>query len=229
MKFLIANWKANLNFTNVSDFCQNWLQLLKEKPLPIDLEVVVATTSLFYTWLEQEDRHFSVGLQDISVFHGGAYTGEVTITNLADNPPKYVIIGHSERRQYFQETNQLILQKAQRLWEVGSIPVICFDLPVLSELSELLSDYFHQEMIFAFEPVSAISTSGKAGNLSPQELQQLMPKFRATFQGKPVIYGGSVKPDNAAGYANLTAGLLIGNASLQAESYYQIINAFSNY
>jgi triosephosphate isomerase len=226
MKYLIANWKANLNFDQVGNFCRQWLEVLAEKPLPLDKEVVVATTSLFYAWLQESDRKFAVGLQDISQFDGGARTGEVTITNLIGLVPKYTIIGHSERRRDFGETNQLIVAKAKQLWSLGSIPIICFDLPEMPELSSLLAPFKNQPQVLAYEPVSAISTSGHAGNIDPQYLRELTPSFRDNFNGNPVIYGGSVKPDNAHLYGEIAAGLLIGGASLNAESFYQIVQAF---
>jgi triosephosphate isomerase len=226
MKYLIANWKANLNFDQVGNFCREWLGLIEEKPLPVDCEVVVATTSVFYAWLHQTDRKFSVGLQDISQFSGGAHTGEVTITNLVGLEPKYMIIGHSERRRDFGETNQLIVAKAKHAWDIGSIPVICFDLPEMPELAELLTPFKEQPRVLAYEPVSAISTSGHAGNIDPQYLAELMPRFRIAFGSHPVIYGGSVKPDNAHLYAETAAGLLVGGASLEAEKFYQIVQAF---
>jgi triosephosphate isomerase len=141
-------------------------------------------------------------------------------------PPKYVIIGHSERRREFGEDNKMVLKKAQNLWELEVIPVICFDLPEMDELSEMLRPFQDRPMVLAYEPVAAISTSGQGGNLNSEILEGLMPKLRVAFFGKPIIYGGSVKAENAQDYNKIVSGLLVGGASLKAESFYQIVQGF---
>lgn len=226
MKYLIANWKANLNSDQVATFCRSWQDLLQTQPLALDKQVIVLPSSIFYQSLCAAKRQFAVGLQDISCFDGGAHTGEVTITNLVNLVPKYVLIGHSERRRDYGETNQQVVRKAKLLWQLGSVPIICFDLPELPELAKLMQPFLSHPAIMAYEPVSAISTSGGAGNLPPEQLREIIAQVRPHFADYPLIYGGSVKAANASLYSQIVDGLLVGSASLQAESFYHITQAF---
>ena len=227
MSYLIANWKANLDFDQVTNFVNTWQTLISKQPLSTQDQIIIAPTSIFYAYLAKQQLPFALALQDISQFAGGAYTGAVTITNLKGLVPQYSILGHSERRREFGETNQLIVTKAKRCWEIGITPIICFDLEELDELAALLRPHLRQDFILAYEPVSAISTSGQAGNLHPEELARLSPTFQTACPDKPFIYGGSVKPDNAGSYREVCAGLLVGSASLQADSFYQIVTNFT--
>lgn len=226
MKYLIANWKSNLNCDQVDTFCRSWQDLLTQQPLNFAKEIIIATPSIFYQSLYQTQPPFALALQDISHFDGGAHTGEVSITNLVNMVPKYTLIGHSERRRDYGETNQQIVRKAKLLWQLGSTPIICFDLPEMEELAALLKEY-SEPVLLAYEPVSAISTSGNAGNLSAEKLREIVGDIRQFFPSRPLIYGGSVKADNASSYTGIVSGLLIGSASLQAESFYQIAQSFN--
>ena len=230
MKYVIANWKANLNLAGVQAFIDGTKQLAAGGQLPATTETlaIVAPTSIFYTHLKNQDLPVKVGLQDISPFAGGAYTGEVTPQNLNDCAPEYIIVGHSERRREYHEDNALIVRKAQSCWALDATPIICFDEPEAADLSAKLQEFMDKPMILAYEPVSAISTSGNAGNLDPALLSQKLTAFRQLFPDKEIIYGGSVKADNADGYADVCDGLLVGSASLQADSYWAIVKNFSS-
>lgn len=226
MKYLIANWKSNLNCDQVDTFCRSWQDLLIQQPLNFAKEAIIAVPSIFYQFLYKNQPSFTLALQDISHFAGGAHTGEVSITNLVNMVPKYALIGHSERRRDYGETNQQIVRKAKLLWQLGCTPIIGFDLPELEELALLLQE-FSEPVLLAYEPVSAISTSGGAGNLPAEKLQEIVGHIRQFFPSQPLIYGGSVKAENAALYTGIVSGLLIGSASLQAESFYQIVQSFN--
>jgi triosephosphate isomerase len=226
MKYIIANWKANLADAEVWQWRQRWQDLTRTEAIDGQKTVVVAPTSIFYTWAKTQDWSVEVALQDISVFDGGAHTGEVTRANLADLAPKYVIIGHSERRRDMGETNQIVAQKARQVWQMQSVPIVCVDVGEVEELAALLSNQDEQPLILAYEPVSAISTSGGGGNLPVVELVSAIAEMRRFFPRPPIIYGGSVTAANAADYSSVCDGLLVGSASLQADEFYRIAQAF---
>ena len=160
MKYLIANWKANPNFAQVQEFVRRFPTALAGESVT-DKTVVVAAPAIFYAWLrEAPPAGFTLALEDISTFAGGAYTGEITAQNLHGLEPGYVIVGHSERRREFGETNETVVAKAARAWSLGATAIICFDLDEAADLATRLAPYQDQKMILAYEPVSSISTSG---------------------------------------------------------------------
>ncbi len=226
MKYIVANWKANGSLTHTNEFIEQWLSLPLIDFISLEKEIIIAPSNIFYLKLKQSTLNVKLALQDISIYEGGAHTGEIGIDNLNEIKPEYCIIGHSERRRDQNENNELIVQKVKYLVKAKIIPIICFDLSEVEELALLLKDLLMEKMIFAYEPVEAISTSGGQGNFDSQKLMKIMPKLRSLFPFKPILYGGSVKPENAHEYANISDGLLVGGASLSAMSFYQIANNF---
>lgn len=226
MKYIVANWKANGKLAHTKEFIEQWLALPLIDFKNLEKEIVIAASSLFYLNLKQSALNVKFALQDISIYEGGAHTGEIGIENLDDIKPDYCIVGHSERRRDQNESNQVIVQKVRNLLKAKIIPIICFDLNEVEELALLLKDLLMEKMIFAYEPVEAISTSGGQGNFDVNKLMKIMPKLRVLLPSKPILYGGSVKPENAHEYANISDGLLVGGASLVAESFYQIAKNF---
>ncbi|SFX57253.1 triose-phosphate isomerase [Marinospirillum alkaliphilum] len=185
-----------------------------------------------------------LGAQDCAANESGAYTGEVAATMLADLGVSHVLLGHSERRQYQQETDALVLQKAQQALAAGLKPVICVgetlaereagqtEQVVLRQAQAILQGLTAQQLqqvIFAYEPVWAIGTGLTA---TPQQAQDVHALLRsAVAEVSPqlaetmlLLYGGSVKPDNAASLFAMTDidGGLIGGASLDADQFLAI-------
>lgn len=222
MKYLIGNWKAKLNWTEAQAWLTSWQELVMTSPLPADKQVILAPPAVFYAAMAAKKPSLALALQDISQFAGGAYTGEVTITNLVDLLPAYTIIGHSERRAHFGETNQLILQKAQNLWSAGITPIICLDTDQAAAMAQLLSTVDAPYLI-AYEPLSAIGTGH---NLSRVELESQLADWRQLFPTQPLIYGGSVTSDNVAEYVGVCDGLLVGGASTKVDEFWQIVQQF---
>jgi len=229
-KYIIANWKANQDRAGVDKFVRDIREILARSPLPDQIRLIVCPNYAHYGYLENQvnDLPFALGLQDLSPQSVGAHTGEVVAGNLAGLEPQYVILGHSERRRDQGETNQLISQKVISALEIPATPIVCFDEPELPELAGLLNSVDSNEpLLMAYEPVCAISTSGSAGNLDPQVLVQRREEFVPFWRDEWLfIYGGSVKPENAAAYASVCDGLLIGSASLGAESFVAIAREF---
>ncbi len=186
------------------------------------------------------------GAQDLSVHDSGAYTGEVSAAMLGDFACRYVIVGHSERRSYHGETDELVAQKAVRALSAGLVPIVCVgetlaereqgatDAVVIRQLKPVLEAVGADlaKIVVAYEPVWAIGTGKTA---TPDMAQQVHELIRATLAQADaaaaatvrILYGGSMKPDNAG---ELLAkpdidGGLIGGASLKAVDFLAIAKA----
>ncbi len=186
------------------------------------------------------------GAQDLSVHDSGAYTGEVSAAMLGDFACRYVIVGHSERRSYHGETDDLVAQKAVRALAGGLVPVVCVgetlqereqgatDAVVTRQLKPVLAAVGADlaKIVVAYEPVWAIGTGKTA---TPAMAQQVHELIRATLAQADasaaakvrILYGGSMKPDNAGellAQADIDGGL-IGGASLKAVDFLAIAKA----
>ncbi len=186
------------------------------------------------------------GAQDVSVHDSGAYTGEVSAAMLGDFGCRYVIVGHSERRSYHGETDDLVAQKAVRALAGGLVPVVCVgetlqereqgatDAVVTRQLKPVLAAVGADlaKIVVAYEPVWAIGTGKTA---TPAMAQQVHELIRATLAQADasaaakvrILYGGSMKPDNAdelLAQADIDGGL-IGGASLKAADFLAIAKA----
>lgn len=186
-----------------------------------------------------------VGSQDVSAHAQGAYTGELSAEMLKDVGCHYAIVGHSERREYHGESNQLVADKAAAAIAVGITPVFCVGETleqreagqVESVIAEQLAPLLAQpavaaKVVVAYEPVWAIGTGKTASNDDAQAVHAYIRSQFAAVDAKiaaalKLLYGGSVKPDNAAGLFSMPDidGALVGGASLEAESFNQIIRA----
>jgi triosephosphate isomerase len=180
------------------------------------------------------------GAQDVSEHGAGAYTGEVSAAMLAEFGCRYAIVGHSERRQYYGDTDGIVAAKAAAALAAGLAPIACVgetlaereagttEAVVLRQLDAVLARVGREavKMVIAYEPVWAIGTGRTA---SPNEAQAVHALLRARLAGAgasdvPVLYGGSVKADNAAALfamADIDGGL-IGGASLDANDFLAI-------
>lgn len=194
-----------------------------------------------------EGSSVKLGAQNMNVHDQGAFTGEISAAMLKECACEYVLIGHSERRESYYETDESCMQKTLTAQLAGLTPILCIG-ETLEEheqgktfevLERQLSAIFHESkinpapMVLAYEPVWAIGT----GKTATPELAQTVHAFireklagwlgHAVAQRMRILYGGSVKPDNAAGLLSQPDidGALVGGASLVAESFIQIINA----
>lgn len=191
--------------------------------------------------------HIKVGAQNMSAYENGAYTGEVSANMLLTVGATHIILGHSERRQYHGETDQFVNTKAKLALSKGLIPIICVgetieereagktDAVVGGQIdgcfSEFSTDMISRSVI-AYEPVWAIGTGKTATPEMAQEVHKFIREKVALFNSKgaeiiPILYGGSMKPGNAAGLLEQQDidGGLIGGASLKADDFIGIIKA----
>jgi triosephosphate isomerase (TIM) len=175
----------------------------------------------------------------------GAFTGEVAMAQIADAGARYAIIGHSERRQYFNETDATVARKAKAALGCGLVPIICIGetlaerdagqalARVTSQLEGATRDLSDAELVkvvVAYEPVWAIGTGRNASPEQAQEVHaairgQLHKRLQAKAQEIPILYGGSVKPDNVASLMTQKDidGALVGGASLTVESFAKLV------
>lgn len=195
-----------------------------------------------------EGSNVEVAGQDVAMEVGpGAFTGEVSAAMLFDAGARYSIIGHSERRQYFGETDESVNRKLMTAFSAGLLPIVCVgeqieernagraEVVIAAQLTGGLRNLTVTDasrIIIAYEPVWAIGT----GRTATPHIAQLMHAFirsriREMFgdqiaEGTRILYGGSVKPDNAAALMREADidGALVGGASLEAESFAQIVN-----
>jgi triosephosphate isomerase (TIM) len=186
------------------------------------------------------------GVQDVSAYATGAYTGEVSAEMASDFGASYAIVGHSERRAYHRESSDLVAVKAQRALEAGLTPIVCVGETLeqretgvteqivgtqLEAVLLVLSDEQAAKIVVAYEPVWAIGTGKSA---SADEAQAVHAFIRAKLAeksvsavGVPLLYGGSVKPDNAQelfAQQDIDGGL-IGGASLKSKDFLAICQA----
>lgn len=173
--------------------------------------------------------HLRIGAQDCSTEMEGAFTGEISARMLAELKVDYCLVGHSERRKRAYETPESLKSKLRQLILVGIRPVFCIGesleerksgrtTEVLRQQLEVLRELDAQSLILAYEPVWAIGTGLVA---STQEISEAHAFIRARCPQNPILYGGSVKRDNAQEILTLphVEGLLVGGASLQREVF----------
>jgi len=183
------------------------------------------------------------GAQTISEYSDGAYTGEISATMLKDLGCHYVIIGHSERRKIYGETNAQIAKKCIAACQAGIIPILCVgetleerekeltlsvvqeQLAVVSVLKDNCTDF--ADIVIAYEPIWAIGTGKSA---TPEQAQAVHAAIRKQLPQSRIIYGGSVKSDNAKALFSMPDidGALVGGASLDANSFLEIAKLCNN-
>ncbi len=243
---IAANWKMNKTQPEADEFL---LKLMKLAPRLTEVEVVIIPSFVALSKVAEltKSTDFKLGAQDLFWEEAGAYTGEVSALMLKEVGCQFVIIGHSERRKYFGETDELIAKKLAAALMAGLIPILCIGeneqqreggitLAVLrDQLTACLKDIglaAGSRMVVAYEPVWAIGTGRTASQDQAEEAQNYIREMLKELcgeelaQGTRILYGGSVTPDNIAGFMRMPDidGALVGGASLQPDSFAQIIN-----
>ena len=251
-KHIVAgNWKMNCTFTEADELVNGIMEQLEEKELPRETQLIVCPPLpyLEMTTDYANDSYFLVGAQNVSDQERGAYTGEVSAEMLESMEIDYCIVGHSERRQYYGETDAIVAAKVDRLLAHGLKPIVCVG-EVLEEREagrqlevvkrQVEQGLFHltaeqmQEVVIAYEPVWAIGTGRTA---TPEQAQEIHAHIRSLLAAKygqaladevSILYGGSCKPSNAKelfACPDIDGGL-IGGASLKADDFIAIAKSF---
>jgi triosephosphate isomerase len=246
-KFVAGNWKMNTTLAEAKS-----LASAIAKGVGTDDRVTVAVCPPF-PWLVPvaevlKGSAVALGAQDVYSEKKGAFTGEVSPAMLIETGCKYVLVGHSERRHVLGESDAIVNHKVHTALEEGLHVILCvgetlaerernlkervFQRQVLAACAGLTDEQFSR-LVFAYEPVWAIGT-GKVA--TPEQAQEAHANIRSRMQmfygekiasALPILYGGSVTAENAAGLVNLpdVDGVLVGGASLKADSFLAIVKA----
>ena len=246
--FIAGNWKMNLDRAAAVDLAKGLAAATADIA---DIEIAVCPPSIYLEAVAAAVKGSRVGLggQDMYFESKGAYTGEISAAMLLDIGCQYVILGHSERRHIFGETDESVNKKTKVALEAGLIPMVCVGetLPQRENGETLdvihgqfngslagLSDEQMKKVVIAYEPVWAIGTGKTATPQQAEEVHLDLRKIMESCYNSEVAesvriqYGGSVKPDNAAellGQPNLD-GALVGGASLKVEMFVGIIEGY---
>lgn len=230
MKYVIGNWKSNQNITE-SLVWLDGIAALRPKfnpGLSVILCLPFTDIAAFNHKIGDLDLPIISGSQNVSHMPPGKHTGEIT-ANMLSELVSYCIVGHSERRQEFSETSEMVAEKARLLLENTITPIVCLDTPYIDDQ---IKELFHRDVdvsrcFFVYEPISAIGT-GKP--VDPVEANHVAGQIGfLTDNTAPVLYGGSVSADNVAGFVNQSRidGVLVGTDSLEPTLFAGIINSLS--
>ncbi len=246
-----GNWKMNKSFDEADDLVNGIMELLEKKELGKNTLMILCPPFPYLEMVSDysNDSYFMVGAQNVNDNEKGAYTGEVSAEMLSSMDIEYCIVGHSERRAYYGETDAMIAKKVDQLLKHEIRPIVCcgevleereagkqFDVvkrQITDGLFHLSAEQF-KGLVIAYEPVWAIGTGKTATPEQAQEIHAFIRKTIADKYGKEVadeisiLYGGSCKPSNAKElFANPDVdGGLIGGAALQAEDFVNIAMSF---
>jgi triosephosphate isomerase len=208
--FIVANWKMNpQSFKKAKKLFDSIKRGIKNN----NVEVVICPPFIFLPLLKTN------GAQDCFWEGRGAYTGEISPLMLKKLGVKYVIVGHSERRKYFKETNEMINKKLKAALKIGLNPILCVD-----KISQIPKGA--KNLIIAYEPLFAIGTGKSCSWKKAKEMKNKIQKVLS--KDVKILYGGSVNSQNASDYIEQAGfqGLLIGNASLDAKEFIKIWKKF---
>ncbi len=245
-KIVAGNWKMNLNHPDSTRLIDE----INTSEIHSDTELIVAPPSVYLSSFNKKQHHFSLSAQNIHFEENGAFTGEISAEMLSSLNINYAIVGHSERRSLFHETDEIIFKKVESLLKYKVTPIFCcgelkeereegraFEV-VSNQLNNLLTHLNEDQIkkvIIAYEPVWAIGTGLTA---SPEDAQKMHQHIRGSIADKfsietaeniSILYGGSCKPENAKDIFSQDDidGGLIGGASLDCKSFLSIANSFS--
>lgn len=209
---IIANWKCNPETLKEAQELFNSIKKDVENK-----NVVICPPSVFLSYLICEEVIF--GAQNCFWENRGAYTGEVSPQMLKSIGCQYVIIGHSERRTIFNESNIDVRNKIKKAKEAGLVPIVCIGESKNQDTFEKIKEQIEnieKDVILAYEPLWAIGTGENASVEKVKEVREFL-------KDRTVLYGGSVNSQNAKDYLEITDGLLIGGAFLNTEEFLKII------
>lgn len=244
-KVIAGNWKMNMLPNEAMEFIEKFTPLVKDTQNEVIL--CVPYTDLFYALLNVQDTNIKIGAQNMHFEESGAFTGEISPKMLKSINVEYVIIGHSERRQYFNETDETVNKKIKAAFENGLKPIVCVGETleeretgktieiITNQTQKALEGLTNEQVasiIIAYEPIWAIGT-GKTATSEDAEnsIKAIRDKIEEIYgqnvsQRVIIQYGGSVKSSNAKELFEMPDidGGLVGGASLKPDEFAKIVN-----
>ena len=244
-KVIAGNWKMNMHPGEAIEFITNLTPLVKDTKNEVIL--CVPYIDLFYSILTAQGTNIKIGAQNMHYEESGAYTGEISGKMLKAINVEYVIIGHSERRKYFNETDDIVNKKVKSAFKYGLKPIVCVGETLeqkeegkaeeviqkqVDDVLEGLTNEQVENLIIAYEPIWAIgtgkaATSEDANNGAKQIRNEIAKNYGQETASKVIIlYGGSVNETNAKELFEMSDidGGLVGKASLNPEEFSKITN-----
>lgn len=243
--FIAGNWKMNKTGREAEEFALAFRELYKDT----DVKTAICAPFVHLALLKKlfEGTDIKVGAQNAHFEDSGAFTGEISVPMLEDIGVDYCIIGHSERRQYFAETDETVNKKLHRLFKGPITPILCvgenLDQREAGQEKSVVEDQIRKDLdgltaenvkklVIAYEPIWAIGTGKTA---TPQQANEMCGHIRSVVENLfgedtadevTIQYGGSMKPKNATELMNMEEidGGLIGGASLSAEDFMKVID-----
>ena len=245
-KVIAGNWKMNMLPNEAMNFISGLAPLAKDANCEVIL--CVPYTDLFYSLLTAQNTKIKIGAQNMHWEEKGAYTGEIAPEMLTSINVEYVIIGHSERRKYFNETDETVNKKIKAAIAHGLKPIVCVGETIKQRELDLTNEVISQQIelalkdipkekieniIIAYEPIWAIGTGKVATKEDANNtIKQIREKIRTLYndeaaQNVTILYGGSVKNENAKELFETSDidGGLIGGASLKLDEFKEIIKS----
>ncbi|AEL25076.1 triose-phosphate isomerase [Cyclobacterium marinum] len=250
-KIVAGNWKMNCLLEEGQKLTSEIVNMIKDEPIK-DVKVILNPPFVHLHGVKKLIAgvdNIALGAQNCSDKEAGAYTGETSAAMLASFGAEYVIIGHSERRSMFNESNELLTEKTKQALSNGLTPIFCCGEPleireadthedyVKAQLTESLFGFSEEEikkLVIAYEPIWAIGTGKTASSEQAQDMHAAIRKHLSSKYGEAVaeeisiLYGGSCKPSNAKeifSKADVDGGL-IGGASLKSRDFVDIAESF---
>lgn len=242
-KAIVANWKMNMDGASIKEFCS----VIQDVAIKDDVIVGICTPALYFTEVKNalKQSKIKIGAQNAYFEEKGAYTGEISVAMFKDVGANLCIVGHSERRELFGDTDEIVSKKLKAVLSKGVIPILCVG-EVLAQREEGIHkshvkkqiesafDGIEQEdaakIIVAYEPIWAIGTGKVASAEDAEEMCGfirgiLASKYGDAAESMLIQYGGSVKPENISELMQMKNidGALVGGASLDAQSFESLI------
>ena len=244
-KIIAGNWKMNMTPSEAVKLVETLKPLVVNDE--VDVVFCVPAIDIVPVVEAAKGTNIQVGAENMYFEEKGAYTGEISPAMLVDAGVKYVVLGHSERREYFGETNEDVNKKVLKAFEHGITPIMCCGESLEQREKGITMDWIRQQvkvglqnvtadqaktMVIAYEPIWAIGTGKSADANIADEICGVVRSTVEKLYGKEVSeavriqYGGSVKPENVAEYMakENVDGALVGGASLQADSFLALLD-----
>jgi triosephosphate isomerase (TIM) len=237
-KIVIAgNWKMFKTQAESQEFLQEFLPVLEETPQEREVLLCSPFTDLSILSKSLHGSRVQLGAQNVHWAENGAYTGEISAPMLTEIGVRYVIVGHSERRQYFGESDETVNLRLKAAQQYGLIPILCIgetkqqrdagetESLIINQLDHGLVDVNQHNLVIAYEPIWAIGTGDTC---ETTEANRVIGLIRSQLKNPdvPIQYGGSVKPNNIDEIMAQPEidGVLVGGASLEPASFARIVN-----